>query len=93
MDKKRNQLYRDMRSVKTHYKAYKAGKRWLVAGISIATFGSFLMTSTAHADTVSENTAITAQTSTQGSSPAGVSSTSAEPATTGESTTSTTTQA
>lgn len=93
MDKKRNQLYRDMRSVKTHYKAYKAGKRWLVAGISIATFGSFLMTSTAHADTVSENTAITAQTSTQGSSPAAVSSTSAEPATTGESTTSTTTQA
>lgn len=90
MDKKRNRLYRDMRLVKTHYKAYKAGKRWLIAGISIATFGSFLMTSTAHADTVNESPAITAQASTQVSDPAAVSSTSAEQATSGESSTTTT---
>ncbi|WP_125982569.1 KxYKxGKxW signal peptide domain-containing protein [Loigolactobacillus iwatensis] len=43
MSKQKQELLNVQRDVKQHYKMYKAGKNWLFAGISIATFGSVLL--------------------------------------------------
>ncbi|ANK61423.1 hypothetical protein BSQ39_12400 [Loigolactobacillus backii] len=40
---KQKELLNAQRDIKQHYKMYKAGKNWLFAGISIATFGSVLL--------------------------------------------------
>ena len=61
-------------TTKEHFKMYKKGKRWLVAGIAVLSFGTGVVTSSnVHADT--NNNVI--ESSTEKSSSASVTATSA----------------
>ncbi|ANK61765.1 hypothetical protein AYR56_02055 [Loigolactobacillus backii] len=55
---------------KQHYKMYKAGKRWLVAGISVVALGSFLAVDQVNAATTDAATAATTSNATATLQPA-----------------------
>lgn len=61
----RNRLLRDEGQLKTHYKMYKAGKKWLYAGISMLTFGAAVLTAdiSASADQTTSADTTTSETS------------------------------
>ena len=73
MGRQKREFLDAQRDVKQHYKMYKAGKNWLFAGISIATFGSLLFFGANAADAAtttvdSDSTTTTTQPATSAAS-------------------------